>query len=213
MTKFELLHAEARKRSLCVFPSFFPYYLIFSVQFSLSAVTVTQAFALLWLTKVREMMSWIDAIMLPIVMTAWLFLSYDAVNRLCLKRGWPMRDGIGMVLWVTVGFAGGAYIMVLFNVIWPSSCFCLFGTWTETEHYACDEPENWEEWMNVFQNAILTVVWLFTIIMCADLWTDPLINTNTGLFERLGGTSLFISTAVIAHLIIKRILKSTTKEN
>lgn len=62
-------------------------------------------------------MNWIDAIMLPIVMTAWLFLSYDAVNRLCLKRGWPMRDGIGMVLWITVGFAGGAYIMVLFNVI------------------------------------------------------------------------------------------------
>ena len=67
--------------------------------------------------------------------------------------------------------------------------------------------------MNVFQNAILTVVWLFTIIMCADLWTDPLINADTGLFERLGGTSLFISTAVMAHLIIKRILKSTTKEN
>ena len=93
------------------------YYFIFSVQFSLSAVTVTQAFALPCLKQVREMMSWIDAIMLPIVMTAWLFLSYDAVNRLCLKRGWPMRDGIGMVLWITVGFAGGAYIMVLFNVI------------------------------------------------------------------------------------------------
>ena len=85
------------------------------MQFSLSAVTVTQAFALTY--TVREMMSWIDAIMLPIVMTAWLFLSYDAVNRLCLKRGWPMRDVIGMVLWITVGFAGGAYIMVLFNVI------------------------------------------------------------------------------------------------
>ena len=95
----------------------FTYYFIFSVQFSLSAVTVTQAFALPCLKQVREMMSWIDAIMLPIVMTAWLFLSYDAVNRLCLKRGWPMRDGIGMVLWITVGFAGGAYIMVLFNVI------------------------------------------------------------------------------------------------
>ncbi len=67
--------------------------------------------------------------------------------------------------------------------------------------------------MNVFQNAILTVVWLFTIIMCADLWTDPLINADTGLSERLGGTGLFISTAVIVHLIIKRILKSTTKEN
>ena len=67
--------------------------------------------------------------------------------------------------------------------------------------------------MNVFQNAILTVVWLFTIIMCADLWTDPLINKDTGLSERLGGTVLFILTAVIAHLIIKRISKSTTKEN
>ena len=67
--------------------------------------------------------------------------------------------------------------------------------------------------MNVFQNAILTVVWLFTIIMCADLWTDPLINKDTGLSERLGATGLFISTAVIAHLVIKRILKSTTKEN
>ena len=67
--------------------------------------------------------------------------------------------------------------------------------------------------MNVFQNAILTVVWLFTIIMCADLWTDLLIKKDTGLFERLGGTSLFISTTVIAHLIVKRILKSTTKEN
>ncbi len=67
--------------------------------------------------------------------------------------------------------------------------------------------------MNVFQNAILTVVWLFIIIMCADLWTDSLINSDTGVSERLGGTGLFISTAVIAHLIIKRILKSTTKEN
>ena len=45
------------------------------------------------------------------------FLSYDAVTKLCLKRGWPMRDGIGMILWITVGFAGGAYIMVLFNLI------------------------------------------------------------------------------------------------
>tara|TARA_B100000963_G_scaffold13209_1_gene10207 strand:- start:2581 stop:2781 length:201 start_codon:yes stop_codon:yes gene_type:complete len=63
------------------------------------------------------MMSWLDAIMLPIVMMAWLFLSYDAVNKLCLKLGWPMRNGIGMILWVTVGFAGGAYIMVLLNVI------------------------------------------------------------------------------------------------
>ena len=68
-------------------------------------------------TEMRSIMSWLDAIMLPIVMTAWLFLSYDAVSKLCLKRGWPMRDGIGMVLWITLGFAGGAYIMVLFNVI------------------------------------------------------------------------------------------------
>lgn len=67
--------------------------------------------------------------------------------------------------------------------------------------------------MNVFQNALLTVVWLFTIIMCADLWTDPLIDADTGLSERLGGTGLFISTAVIVHLIIKRILKSKRKED
>ncbi len=66
--------------------------------------------------------------------------------------------------------------------------------------------------MNVFQNAILTVVWLFTIIMCADLWTDPLINADAGLSERLGGTGLFISTAVIAHLIIKRILSQSQKK-
>ena len=62
-------------------------------------------------------MSWLDAILLPIVIMAWLFLSYDAVNRLCLQLGWPMRGGIGMILWIAVGFAGGAYIMVLFNVI------------------------------------------------------------------------------------------------
>ena len=55
--------------------------------------------------------------MLPVVIIAWLFLSYDAVNRLCLKRGWQMRGGIGIVLWIAVGFAGGAYIMVLFNAI------------------------------------------------------------------------------------------------
>ena len=67
--------------------------------------------------------------------------------------------------------------------------------------------------MYVFQNALLTVVWLFTIIMCADIWTDPLIDPDTGLVERFAGTGLFISTAVIAHLIIKRILKSKTKEN
>ena len=62
-------------------------------------------------------MTWLDAIMLPIVMMAWLFLSYESVNRLCLKRGWHMRDGIGMILWITLGFAGGSYIMFLFNVI------------------------------------------------------------------------------------------------
>ena len=67
--------------------------------------------------------------------------------------------------------------------------------------------------MSVFQNALLTVVWLFTIVMCAELWTPPAIDGNARLAEKLGGTGLFISTAVIAHLIIKRILKSTTKEN
>ena len=67
--------------------------------------------------------------------------------------------------------------------------------------------------MNVFQNALLTVVWLFTIIMCVDLWTDPSIDANTGLAESLGGTGLFISTAVIAHLIIRGILKSKTEDN
>ncbi len=62
-------------------------------------------------------MNWLDAIMLPFVMMAWLFLSYNAVNRLCFKRGWAMRDGIGIILWIGIGFAGGAYIMFLFNVI------------------------------------------------------------------------------------------------
>ena len=66
--------------------------------------------------------------------------------------------------------------------------------------------------MSVFQNALLTVVWLFTIIMCADLWTTPAIETDGGLVERAGGTGLFISTAVIAHLIIKRILKSKLED-
>lgn len=60
--------------------------------------------------------------------------------------------------------------------------------------------------MAVFQNALLTVVWLFTIIMCADLWTDPVIGASTSLAEKAGMTGLFISTAVIVHLIIKRIL-------
>ena len=67
--------------------------------------------------------------------------------------------------------------------------------------------------MNVFQNAILTVVWLITIVMCADLWTDSPIDADTGLAEKLWGIGLFISTAVIAHLVIKRIFKSKTEEN
>ena len=67
--------------------------------------------------------------------------------------------------------------------------------------------------MSVFQNALLTVVWLFTIIMCAELWTPPAIDGNAGLAEKLGGSGLFISTAAIAHLIIKRILKTKKKEN
>ena len=66
--------------------------------------------------------------------------------------------------------------------------------------------------MSVFQNALLTVVWLFTIIMCADLWALPVIDGNAGLAEKLGGTGLFISTAVVAHLVIKRILKTERKE-
>ncbi len=67
--------------------------------------------------------------------------------------------------------------------------------------------------MSVFQNALLTVVWLFTIIMCADLWTQPAIDGDAGLAEKLGGIGLFISTAVVAHLVIKRILKTEKKEN
>ena len=67
--------------------------------------------------------------------------------------------------------------------------------------------------MSVFQNALLTVVWLFTIVMCADLWTAPATIADGALTERLGGTALFILTAVIAHLIIKRILKSKLEEN
>lgn len=57
--------------------------------------------------------------------------------------------------------------------------------------------------MNVFQNALLTVVWLFTIIMCADLWSDPALST--GVAEKSGMTGLFISMAVIAHIVIKRL--------
>ena len=60
--------------------------------------------------------------------------------------------------------------------------------------------------MNVFQNALLSVVWLFTLIMCTDLWTDPAVGASTSLAERAGMTGLFVSTAVIAHLIIRRIL-------
>jgi|GEM_PF-2245035 len=67
--------------------------------------------------------------------------------------------------------------------------------------------------MSVFQNALLTVVWIFTIIMCADLWSLPAIDVNDGLAEKLGETGLFISTAVVAHLVIKRILKTEKKEN
>ncbi len=67
--------------------------------------------------------------------------------------------------------------------------------------------------MSVFQNALLTVVWLFTIIMCADLWTSPAIDGNAGLAEKFGGTGLFTSTAIVAHLVIKRILKTEKKEN
>ena len=67
--------------------------------------------------------------------------------------------------------------------------------------------------MSVFQNALLSVVWLFTIVMCAELWTPPAIDGNAGLAEKLGGTGLFISTAAIAHLIIKRILKTNKNEN
>ena len=67
--------------------------------------------------------------------------------------------------------------------------------------------------MSVFQNALLTVVWLFTIIMCADLWTQPAIDGNAALAQKFRGTGLFISTAVVAHLVIKCILKTEKKEN
>ena len=62
-------------------------------------------------------MDWIDALMLPAVMIAWLFLSYDAVNRLCVRFSWKMRGGAGMIIWVAVGFSGGAYLMHLFNAL------------------------------------------------------------------------------------------------
>mgnify|MGYP001370789417 CR=1 FL=1 len=38
--------------------------------------------------------------------------------------------------------------------------------------------------MSVFQNALLTVVWLFTIIMCAELWSPPAIDNNARLAEK-----------------------------
>ena len=62
-------------------------------------------------------MNWIDAILLPIVMVAWLFLSYDIISKFCDKSGLVMQHGIGMVLWIVVGFSGGAYIMFLFNAL------------------------------------------------------------------------------------------------
>ena len=67
--------------------------------------------------------------------------------------------------------------------------------------------------MSVFQNALLTVVWLLTIIMCAELWTPTATDGNAGLAGKFGGTGLFISTAVVAHFVINRILKTETKEN
>ena len=62
-------------------------------------------------------MTLLDAALLPVVMICWLFISYDAVNRFCQKRGLTMKRGIGMKIWVVVGFAGGAYIMHLFNAL------------------------------------------------------------------------------------------------
>ena len=47
--------------------------------------------------------------------------------------------------------------------------------------------------MIVFQNALLTVVWLFTIIMCVDLWTSPAIDSQLQLAERLGGMAFCIN--------------------
>jgi len=62
-------------------------------------------------------MSWIDLLLLPFTLLAWLFLSWDAVDRLCRKKGWKMRDDIGMIIWVIVGLSCGIYIMDLFNLI------------------------------------------------------------------------------------------------
>ena len=62
-------------------------------------------------------MNWLDAVLLPIVMISWLFISYDVVSRFCQKRGLVMKEGIGMKIWAVVGFTGGAYIMHLFNAV------------------------------------------------------------------------------------------------
>ena len=62
-------------------------------------------------------MTLLDATLLPVVMICWLFISYDSVNRFCQKRELTMKRGIGMKIWVVVGFAGGAYIMHLFNAL------------------------------------------------------------------------------------------------
>jgi len=60
-------------------------------------------------------MDWIDMILLPLTLLAWLFVSWDAVDRLCRKAGWQMRQGIGMAIWTVLGLAGGFYIMNLFH--------------------------------------------------------------------------------------------------
>ena len=61
-------------------------------------------------------MDWIDTIFLPLSLIAWLFISWDAIDRLCQKRGWKMREGIGMIIWCAVGCLGGVYLMQIFNV-------------------------------------------------------------------------------------------------
>ena len=58
-----------------------------------------------------------DATLLPVVMICWLFISNDAVNRFCQKRGLAIKKGIGMKMWVVVEFSGGAHIMYLFNAL------------------------------------------------------------------------------------------------
>ena len=54
-------------------------------------------------------------ILLPLTLMAWLFVSWDAVDRLCRKFGWQMRQGIGMAVWTVLGLAGGFYLMNLFH--------------------------------------------------------------------------------------------------